>query len=595
MGHVYDVLDTDPRHGGDDSFDALLHELAGDLPNSYGYVSTPSGGWHNWIVTLGIGKHTNFWKSAGWNGLDLQGGRPDGSSVGFVFIPPTERKSKVDGKVSAYTWDEPPENPESGDTSGMALSRLIVENAGSGRTATGTKKNTAQDGTGKMLTYPEIRRYIKHGIPEDETQDVTLARCVWAWRVQHAQKEWAFKRWQTIVDKTTLTDPGWKFTRKDFDRHWKGADEKRSEQEAAEREARRERDDDDEEDDGDDLETRVNDRCEALLVDQMARAKLAARGWTAPVAYDEDAIEKLPDPVSLITGVLDLGMVGELTGFTGTAKSFLALDWGMCIAHGVPWMPGHAGHEAGYKVRQGNVVYVAAEDGAGLKFRTRAWRKRHRVSRGKSISFYIEAVNLANDAQVDWLVKTVQADKASFVMLDTYDKCTVGAEENSSTDTGKIVANLYRLRNANGPNSVTVLIVHHTGCDKKRGRGSTGLPSGIDYVFHMEAEDDDPHIYTELKAVKRKNAPLPATMGFRLVEVDGTGSCILQQVDVAAPKADARSEQSDATKEKIRKARQENPGAKQAEIIKIMRAAGTKTSKTTVSKYWKETTPQPEE
>ncbi len=245
MGHVYDVLDTDPRNGGDDSFNELCDALAGDTPLSYGSVTTPSGGWHDWIATLGIGKHTDFWKSAGWNGLDLQGGRPDGSSVGSVFIPPTERRSKVDGEVYAYQWDDPPEKPEPGDESGGALSRLIVDSAGSGRTAGSKKKGAAQDGTGKMLTQRELRDYIKHGIPEDEPQDETLARCVWAWRVRSARKEWAYQRWLTIVSKTTLTDPAWPFTRDDFDRHWKGADEKRSAQEAAEREARRHDDDHD--------------------------------------------------------------------------------------------------------------------------------------------------------------------------------------------------------------------------------------------------------------------------------------------------------------------------------------------------------------
>jgi RecA-family ATPase len=247
------------------------------------------------------------------------------------------------------------------------------------------------------------------------------------------------------------------------------------------------------------------------------------------VAYDEDAIERLPDPIPLIRGLLDLGTVGAVTGFTGTAKSFLALDWGMCVAHGVPWM---TGRDAGHEVGQGSVIYVAAEDGAGLKFRNRAWRKHHGVKQKSKINFYIQAVNLANDAQVDWLIGKVQADGAIFVLLDTYAKNTVGAEENSATDTARIVANCYRICNANGPNSVTVLIVHHTGWDKKRGRGSSGLPSDIDFVFNMEAENDDPHVYTKLKAVKRKNAQLPPPMGFQLVDVKGSGSCILQQVDV---------------------------------------------------------------
>lgn len=254
MGHVFDVLDTDPRHGGDDSFDELAHELAGDLPVAYGEVTTPSGGWHHWIAALGIGKHTDWWKAAGWPGLDLQGGRPDGTSLGFVFIPPTERRSKVDGEVYPYTWDDPPVAPDADDASGEYLARLIIDSVGA-KSGTASKKGAAGDGTGRMLTYAEIRRYLKNGIPREEAQDVTLARCVWAWRMRRATKKWAHDRWQQVVDKTELTDPGRPFTRADFNRHWKGADEKRSAEEADERAGRRVRRD--VEDDEDEIGTLV--------------------------------------------------------------------------------------------------------------------------------------------------------------------------------------------------------------------------------------------------------------------------------------------------------------------------------------------------
>jgi RecA-family ATPase len=295
----------------------------------------------------------------------------------------------------------------------------------------------------------------------------------------------------------------------------------------------------------------LNDQTKARLIqlqaDQQAKAQLAGAGWTPPRLLGQDDIEKLPDPEPLIEHILDHGTVGMLSGYTQTAKSFLALDWALCVAHGVDWNE----HEAG----QGNVIYVAAEDGAGLKYRTRAWRDHRGVSEGK-IRYIIQAVNLAVDTQVDWLIEQVRAQDAHFVIIDTYAKCSAGAEENSATDTAKIVANLYRIANAIEPNGTTVLLVHHTGYDKKRSRGSSALISDIDYAFNMES--DDPHEYTELTAAKRKDAAPPPTMGFQLKTVGP--SCVLRQVDVAAKtKTSVRDAVRDQRTAEIRKMREEHP------------------------------------
>ena len=114
MGYTFDVLDTDPRNGADESMPLLLAELEGELPEVYGRVRTPSGGWHRWIAALGIGKHTNFLP-----GLDLQGERS------FAFLPPTVRKSKADGVLRPYTWTEAPSSAPADDTSGKRLAGLI--------------------------------------------------------------------------------------------------------------------------------------------------------------------------------------------------------------------------------------------------------------------------------------------------------------------------------------------------------------------------------------------------------------------------------------------------------------------------------------
>ena len=55
----------------------------------------------------------------------------------------------------------------------------------------------------------------------------------------------------------------------------------------------------------------------------------------------------------------------------GEGKSFVALSFALCVAAGREWL--------GHKVKQGRVVYVAAEGGRGMHKRVRAWRKEHDI------------------------------------------------------------------------------------------------------------------------------------------------------------------------------------------------------------------------
>lgn len=91
-GIKFDVLDVDPRNGGALSVRRLNNALGEDGPDEWWRVRTPSGGLHIWITPLGIGSRPGFLP-----GIDLKGGAPDGSSRGFVFIPPTVRPSKSPG------------------------------------------------------------------------------------------------------------------------------------------------------------------------------------------------------------------------------------------------------------------------------------------------------------------------------------------------------------------------------------------------------------------------------------------------------------------------------------------------------------------
>jgi hypothetical protein len=109
-----DFLDVDPRNGGKDGQADLV--ASGAWPATFGRQRTPSGGTHDVIVPLGVGKG----KPA--KGVDLQGGCADGTGRGFAFIAPTVRISKVTGEPTPYVWLDAPDTDALTDARSEPLS-----------------------------------------------------------------------------------------------------------------------------------------------------------------------------------------------------------------------------------------------------------------------------------------------------------------------------------------------------------------------------------------------------------------------------------------------------------------------------------------
>lgn len=120
-GHGIDFVDIDPRHGGDESY----RGLNGTAPESYGWVATPSSGFHSYVASMGVRS-----LNGAYPGLDIKAGDGVGEGRGFVFLPPTVRASKVDGEVRAYSWFAPLDlegwaAKRERDNSGAALGEYI--------------------------------------------------------------------------------------------------------------------------------------------------------------------------------------------------------------------------------------------------------------------------------------------------------------------------------------------------------------------------------------------------------------------------------------------------------------------------------------
>jgi KaiC/GvpD/RAD55 family RecA-like ATPase len=210
----------------------------------------------------------------------------------------------------------------------------------------------------------------------------------------------------------------------------------------------------------------------------------------------------LPPPRWLVKGLLPQNALAALYGMPGVGKSFLAVDLAMSVGSGVGWQ--------GRRVEEGTVVYVAAEGHAGMRKRTQAWRAVHQVE--GTLPFYVidSAVNLTVDADVDVLLAEVRAlGQLAMVVIDTLNRCSAGAEENSATEMGRFVRGCDRIREATG---ATVLVVHHSGKEPGRGmRGSTALLGAMDSVLALERMRDGPSV--ELRVEKQKDAEPSAPIG----------------------------------------------------------------------------------
>lgn len=170
MGHGMDLLDVDPRNGGDATREALVQ--AGMWPRTYGAASTPSGGTHEFVASLNVGSRDDLRP-----GLDVKGGLPDGSSRGFAWIAPTIKASKVTGELVAYRWTTPPDLDaltDGEDDSGEAIAEMVRASRGSSSSSATATSGAATDPfdlsntrsrwphTGPIADgarYPQLRSY----------------------------------------------------------------------------------------------------------------------------------------------------------------------------------------------------------------------------------------------------------------------------------------------------------------------------------------------------------------------------------------------------------------------------------------------------
>ncbi|MFD4474658.1 AAA family ATPase [Streptomyces sp. NPDC058471] len=231
----------------------------------------------------------------------------------------------------------------------------------------------------------------------------------------------------------------------------------------------------------------------AEIVDAEERAALYGAADTARESLgllSSMDLDNLPEAETLVDGFLVKESVARLYGPPKSYKSFIMLDIAACVGAGINW--------AGNKTVQSKVLYVVAEGVRGIKRRVRAWEalnKRTMIG----VSFYDRAIQLGDDKEMGALIATAKRGNYEFIILDTQARCTVGMEENSATDMGRVIAALDVLKEVTG---ACVALVHHSGAAGGRARGSTAILGALDAEFEVVADKHNMSVKVKTMAQK---------------------------------------------------------------------------------------------
>ena len=214
-------------------------------------------------------------------------------------------------------------------------------------------------------------------------------------------------------------------------------------------------------------------------------------------------LRALPPLAWCVRGVLPAHGLASVYGPSGSGKSFLVFDAAAAVADGADWF--------GYRVKPAPVVYVALEGEAGFRLRVAAWEQAKGRTLPTGLRLVLQPFKLTEPKDVDDLAAAVlTAGTGAVIVIDTLNASAPTADENASSDMGRILEAAKELQRLTAG---LVVIVHHTGKDATRGlRGHSSLFAALDAAVEVTREGDR----REWRVAKAKDGQDGAGHPFRL-------------------------------------------------------------------------------
>ena len=240
---------------------------------------------------------------------------------------------------------------------------------------------------------------------------------------------------------------------------------------------------------------------------------------------DEDYLMNMP-PIEWAVGQGDDGLItahglSMIYGPPGSGKSFISLDMALCQAHGIDWQ--------GIETKQGDVLYIAGEGVGGLGKRVKAWKSTHGLGTSGHFHMLPLAVNMRDQAEVEKLIRSIDRldRKWTAVYIDTLARAMLGADENSSTETGLVISAADAIRNHV---QCAVVFVHHSGKAVERGsRGSSAILGAVDTSVVVSKDES----YITMRVEKQKDAEPMADLTLEMTPIASISgsSVVLTRLD----------------------------------------------------------------
>lgn len=205
----------------------------------------------------------------------------------------------------------------------------------------------------------------------------------------------------------------------------------------------------------------------------------------------------LPRPTSLIRNILFVGTTSVLSAHTGSYKSFIALDMALCVATGIPWH--------GFEVKQGSVIYIAAEGFYTFQDRALGWS----IHKGKPLppNFHIlnGPLSTAEPQLTKRFIERIKAFNPALVIFDTLSQCAAELNENDNSQMARFTNGMKLIADETGTH---VMAIHHNAKGTGNYRGASSIKSNVDTFITMERPESNEtnrvHMYFE----KQKGATL---------------------------------------------------------------------------------------
>lgn len=236
---------------------------------------------------------------------------------------------------------------------------------------------------------------------------------------------------------------------------------------------------------------------------------------------------RLEPPRWLIPNFLFEQSLTVIFGPSGCGKSHLAVKTAHVGPAGLDWR--------GTPIDAFGVVYFAAENPGSLAPRFAAIQS-HLGGLFDGLFIVAEPVNLLAENIADRIgASIVDAERKSglrvgLIIIDTMRDAWPGNED-SSTEVSRALAPLKLVRDRHG---LCVLLVHHSGHNGDRERGSSHIRANADVVWQIEERGNQRVVSCQ----KMRDAAKPDPFAFTLAPVGG--SCVVAFADQCADPSKAR-------------------------------------------------------